>query len=155
MPTARVFLGTGVVGNKIYAAGGVAEGLGPAILPAMEEFDSGTLHVEEKTSCQRCGDKSGEGIETVMVDEMTKKTYVSKKLMKDLFIAQCAKPLDLEEINLSQLTPFQRALLVTDGTVTRFIEAYTFSPVKLCCSTRRRKPCLPITFGLKPKKEQK
>ena len=34
--------------NKIYAAGGVAEGLGPAILPAMEEFDTGTLHVEEK-----------------------------------------------------------------------------------------------------------
>ena len=48
MPTARVFLGAGVAGNKIYAAGGVAEGLGPAILAAMEEFDTGTLHVEEK-----------------------------------------------------------------------------------------------------------
>lgn len=51
--------------------------------------------------------------------------------MKDLFVAQFAKPTDLEEMNLSQLTPFQRALLVTDGTVTRFIEAYTFSSVEI------------------------
>ena len=65
------------------------------------------------------------------LNETTGKTFVSKELMKDLFIAQCAKPLDLEEINLSQLTPFQRALLVTDGTVTRFIEAYAFSPVEV------------------------
>ena len=48
MPTARVFLGVGVVDNKIYATGGVAEGLGPAILPAMEAFDTGTLQVEQK-----------------------------------------------------------------------------------------------------------
>ncbi len=65
------------------------------------------------------------------LNETTEKTFVSKELMKDLFIAQYAKPLDLEEINLSQLTPFQRALLVTDGTVTRFIEAHTFSPVEV------------------------
>jgi chorismate-pyruvate lyase len=51
--------------------------------------------------------------------------------MKDLFVAQFAKPSDLEEMNLSQLTPFQRALLVIDGTVTQFIEAYTFSPVEV------------------------
>ena len=51
--------------------------------------------------------------------------------MKDLFVAQFAKPSDLEEINLSQLTQFQRALLVIDGTVTQFIEAYTFSPIEV------------------------
>ena len=51
--------------------------------------------------------------------------------MKDLFVAQFAKPSDLEEMNLSQLTPFQRALLVIDGTVTQFLEAYTFSPVEV------------------------
>ena len=51
--------------------------------------------------------------------------------MKDLFVAQFAKPSDLEEINPSRLTPFQRALLVIDGTVTQFIEAYTFSPVEV------------------------
>ena len=59
------------------------------------------------------------------------KTHISTKRMKDLFVAQFAKPSDLEEINLSQLTPFQRALLVIDGTVTQFIEAYTFSPVEI------------------------
>lgn len=63
--------------------------------------------------------------------ETVEKTHISTKRMKDLFVAQFAKPSDLEEINLSQLTPFQRALLVIDGTVTRFIEAYTFSPVEV------------------------
>ena len=67
----------------------------------------------------------------MMLNETIKKTHVSQKRMKDLFVAQFAKPSDLEEINLSQLTPFQRALLVADGTVTRFIEAYTFSPVEV------------------------
>ena len=38
MPTARVFLGAGTVNNKIYAVGGVAEGLGPVILPSVEEY---------------------------------------------------------------------------------------------------------------------
>ena len=66
-----------------------------------------------------------------MLNETDEKTHASKQQMKDLFVAQFAKPSDLEETNLSQLTPFQRALLVTDGTVTRFIEAYTFSPVEV------------------------
>ena len=51
--------------------------------------------------------------------------------MKSLFIAQDDKPVTLKEINLARLTPFQRGLLVTDGTVTRFIEAYTFAPVEV------------------------
>ena len=62
---------------------------------------------------------------------MDEKIHVSTKRMKDLFVAQFAKPPDLEEMNLSQLTPFQRALLVIDGTVTQFLEAYTFSPVEV------------------------
>lgn len=66
-----------------------------------------------------------------MLNETVEKTRISTKRMKDLFVAQFAKPPDLEEINLSQLTPFQRALLVIDGTVTQFIEAYTFSPVEV------------------------
>ena len=65
------------------------------------------------------------------VHETVEKTHISTKRMKDLFVAQFAKPSDLEEMNLSQLTPFQRALLVIDGTVTQFIEAYTFSPVEI------------------------
>ena len=65
------------------------------------------------------------------LNETVEKAHISTKRMKDLFVAQFAKPPDLEEMNLSQLTPFQRALLVIDGTVTRFIEAYTFSPVEV------------------------
>ena len=86
---------------------------------------------EAKKSYQRCGGKLREGIETVKLNEMDEKTHVSKKRLKDLFVAQFAKSSDLEEINLSQLTPFQRALLVIDGTVTQFIEAYTFSPIEV------------------------
>jgi chorismate-pyruvate lyase len=34
-------------------------------------------------------------------------------------------------VNMRALTPFQRALLVIDGTVTTFIEAYTLEPVSI------------------------
>ena len=57
-------------------------------------------------------------------------TFVNTR-MKSLFIAQDKKPATLREISLSRLTPFQRGLIVTDGTVTRFIEAYTFAPVEV------------------------
>jgi chorismate-pyruvate lyase len=49
---------------------------------------------------------------------------------RDLFVAQSARPAQLEGVNLRALTPFQRALLVIDGTVTKFIEAYTMEPVE-------------------------
>lgn len=49
--------------------------------------------------------------------------------LEDLFVAQSAKPTQLGEINLRALTPFHRALLVIDGTVTKFIEAYTMDPI--------------------------
>ena len=62
--------------------------------------------------------------------------------MKSLFIAQDDKPATLKEINLARLTPFQRGLLVTDGTVTRFIEAYTFAPVEVVL-LQQRKQTLP------------
>ena len=45
--------------------------------------------------------------------------------------AAFAKPEELRPVNLRALTPFQRALLVIDGTVTKFIEAYTLEPVKV------------------------
>ena len=51
--------------------------------------------------------------------------------MKALFVAQNAKPEKVKEINLSRLTPFQRGLLVADGTVTRFIEAHTLTSVEV------------------------
>lgn len=47
----------------------------------------------------------------------------------DLFIAQFARPRDLMAVNLRALTPLQRALLVIDGTVTKFLEAFTLQPI--------------------------
>jgi chorismate-pyruvate lyase len=49
--------------------------------------------------------------------------------LNDLFVAQFARPAGLSSVNLRALTPFQRALLVIDGTVTKFIEASVMEPV--------------------------
>lgn len=49
--------------------------------------------------------------------------------LEDLFIAQFARPADLNAVNLRALSPYQRALLAIDGTVTKFIEAFTMEPV--------------------------
>lgn len=51
--------------------------------------------------------------------------------VRDLTVAQAARPAELASINLRVLTPFQRALLVLDGTVTKFVEAYTMEPVRV------------------------
>ena len=67
-----------------------------------------------------------------MATDVTKQsaTFVNTR-MKSLFIAQNEKPATLKEINFARLTPFQRGLVVTDGTVTRFIEAYTLATVEV------------------------
>jgi chorismate-pyruvate lyase len=62
-------------------------------------------------------------------NETLEHAYLAQKRMKTLFVAQFARPTNLKHINLRKLTPFQRALLVADGTVTQFIEAYTLAPV--------------------------
>lgn len=49
--------------------------------------------------------------------------------LSDLLVAQVEKPAHLKDINLRTLTPYQRALLTIDGTVTKFIEAYVMEPV--------------------------
>ncbi len=64
-------------------------------------------------------------------------TFINTR-MKSLFIAQDKKPATLKEINFARLTPFQRGLIVTDGTVTRFIEAYTFAPVEVVLLGQKR-----------------
>jgi len=51
--------------------------------------------------------------------------------MEDLLTAQFALPADLRALNLRTLTPFQRALMVTDGTVTKLIEAYTMEQIEI------------------------
>ncbi len=51
--------------------------------------------------------------------------------LSDLLVAQVEKPAHLLDANLRTLTPYQRALLTIDGTVTKFIEAYRMEPVNV------------------------
>lgn len=51
--------------------------------------------------------------------------------ISELFVGNFDRPPDLEDVNLRALTPFQRALLVIDGTVTKFIEAVTMEQVEI------------------------
>lgn len=55
----------------------------------------------------------------------------------DLLSAQGSRPLDLQLVNLRTLTPFQRALVSIDGTVTKFIEAYMLEPVESVLLTQQ------------------
>jgi chorismate-pyruvate lyase len=47
----------------------------------------------------------------------------------EVFVAQFARPEALQPVNFRALSPFYRSLLVIDGTVTKFIEAFTMEPV--------------------------
>lgn len=48
-----------------------------------------------------------------------------------LFVAQFDRPRGLEPVNMRALSPMQRALMVIDGTVTKFLEAYTMEPIEV------------------------
>jgi chorismate-pyruvate lyase len=45
------------------------------------------------------------------------------------FLAQAERPAGIESVAATGLTPLQRALLVIDGTVTTFLEAWVLEPV--------------------------
>lgn len=60
----------------------------------------------------------------------------------DLLMAQTSRPRDLQPVDLRTLTPFQRALVSIDGTVTRFIEAYMLEPVESVLLTQQAQPLL-------------
>ena len=49
----------------------------------------------------------------------------------DIFVAQDQRPAHLEDVDLASLRPFERALLVIDGTVTRFLEAQKLEPIEI------------------------
>ncbi len=51
--------------------------------------------------------------------------------VKEMLTAQAERPAGLTSINLRTLSPFQRALLVIDGTVTKFLEAYTMERIEV------------------------
>ena len=61
---------------------------------------------------------------------LEREALVNKRL-QSLFHYQKSRPEEFTDIELTRLTPFHRALLATDGTVTRFIENYTLSPVEI------------------------
>ena len=46
-----------------------------------------------------------------------------------LFVAQFERPTELDPVDFASLSPMQRALMVIDGTVTKFIEAYMMEAV--------------------------
>jgi chorismate-pyruvate lyase len=60
----------------------------------------------------------------------------------DLLSAQASRPRDWQPVNLRTLTPFQRALVSIDGTVTKFIEAYMLEPVESVLLTQQTQPLL-------------
>ncbi len=47
------------------------------------------------------------------------------------YIAAHARPAGIAPVDVRALTPFQRALLAIDGTVTQFIEAWALEPVEV------------------------
>jgi len=51
--------------------------------------------------------------------------------LKSLWRDPAAHESDIDHVNLRALSPFQRALLVTDGTVTKFLEIMTMEPVEV------------------------
>jgi chorismate-pyruvate lyase len=50
---------------------------------------------------------------------------------KDFFIAQDQKPIGLGDVDLTNLSPLLRSLLVIDGTVTTFLEAYVMESIEV------------------------
>ena len=49
----------------------------------------------------------------------------------ELFVAQSQRPVSLTDVDFKQLSPLLRALLVTDGTVTKLLEAWSLEPVSV------------------------
>ena len=51
--------------------------------------------------------------------------------LANIFVAQDRRPANLETVDPHTLTPVERTLLVIDGTVTRFLEAYFAEPINI------------------------
>lgn len=51
--------------------------------------------------------------------------------LASIFVAQQHRPANLQDLNLRTLSPAERALLVIDGTVTRFLESYMMEPIDI------------------------
>jgi chorismate-pyruvate lyase len=55
-----------------------------------------------------------------------------------IFVAQDQRPPHLEDVDLGVLTPFERALLVIDGTVTRFLETQALEAIAIVDNGRTK-----------------
>jgi chorismate-pyruvate lyase len=55
----------------------------------------------------------------------------------DHFVAQHERPAGEEELDIAALSPRHRCLLVTDGTVTNQLHAWTLEPTRTVCLERR------------------
>ena len=66
----------------------------------------------------------------------------------DLMLMQEEKPHDWQPVDLRSITPFQRALLSMDGTVTKFLEAYTLEPIKIIQLQQQQKTLMADHPGL-------
>jgi chorismate-pyruvate lyase len=70
-----------------------------------------------------------------------------------VFVAQTAAPPGVSPIEPSRLSPLQRALLVIDGTVTKFLEAWELEPVRVVrldqqpLALASAEPALDLTTG--------
>ena len=58
-------------------------------------------------------------------------TESDDSLIDRLFAAQASRPAGLEPVLVDSLDPFQRVLLVMDGTVTQILEAFQGEPIEI------------------------
>jgi len=58
----------------------------------------------------------------------------------DLLVEQLFIPTQHIGVSLRSLSPFQRTLLVIDGTVTKFLEVYTLEPIEIVRLSQVRRP---------------
>ena len=73
--------------------------------------------------------------------------------LADLMIAKASRPAELGELELCMLSPFQRALLVLDGKVIKFIEAFTMEPLDIVRLSQDQRKLASIIPGWKCRKE--
>jgi chorismate-pyruvate lyase len=54
-----------------------------------------------------------------------------EEVIRNYFVAWALRPTELGDVDVAALTPYDRALLVNDGTVTRLVEASVLEPVEV------------------------
>jgi chorismate-pyruvate lyase len=67
----------------------------------------------------------------------TRADAAAEALLRRHFHAQDARPRSWQDVSLASLAPHHRTLMMTDGTVTRMLEAYTFESVEARCVEHR------------------